>query len=140
MMDHTYPVNQSQTAAKPTRTPVLMIIAAFAILAGLAEMVTGFTHDFFGTTTSSVILVTLVPALIGLFYAVSGVRLLTMKRWAARLALILLAADILGRIALVLAGFYPMGSIKNIFSFIAGTLIVALVAIYIGWQYKSFSD
>jgi hypothetical protein len=137
-MDESQIVKKSQAAAKPGRTPDLIIVAAFAILAGLAEVVTGFTHNFVGITTSSSGLDTALSVLVGLFYAASGGLLLTMKKWAARLAIALLIADILGRVALVLAGFYPLDSAKNTFSIVAGTLIVALVAIYTGWKWKSF--
>jgi hypothetical protein len=61
-----------------------------------------------------------------------------MKRWAATFALVLLGADIVGRVALVLTGLYPTDSFKNTFSIIAGTIIVVIVALYIGWKWKSF--
>jgi len=116
----------------------LLIVAIFTILAGLAEIVTGFTHTFFGITTASNTLFTSSASVIGLFYAASGFLLLTMRMWAATLAIVLLGADIVGRVALVLAGLYPTDSLKNTLSIIAGTTIVAIVALYIGWKWKSF--
>lgn len=134
-----------QHVVKPAREPVnqrrpigIIIAAAFAILAGVAEVVTGFSHTFFGITTSSVAIFTYSSALIGVFYVAAGLLILTMRRWAAALALVLLGADIVGRLAFVFTGLYPTSSLKNILSIIAGTLIVALVALYIGWKWKSF--
>ncbi len=124
----------------PLRRPWdLVVIAAFAILAGLAEVVTGFTHTFFGITTSTVALFTVAAAGIGLSYLASGILMLTMKKWAATVALILLSIDIAGRILLAVTGLYPTDTAKNTFSLIGGTLIVALVAFYVAWKRKSFS-
>ena len=75
---------------------------------------------------------------IGLFYTVSGLLTLTMNRRAAAVAIILLIADGVGRVALVATGFYPIDSPRNTFSIIVGTAIVVLFAIYIGWRRKTF--
>ncbi|HTX54918.1 MAG TPA: hypothetical protein VMD08_16045 [Candidatus Baltobacteraceae bacterium] len=124
----------------PLRRPWdLIFVAVFAILAGFAEVVTGFSHKFFGISTSGVALFTVAATGIGLSYLVSGVLMLTMKRWAATVALVLLSIDILGRILLAVTGLYPTDTAKNTFSFIAGTLIVALVAVYVGWKRRSFA-
>lgn len=138
-MNEQHIVNQSREPVNRRRPFGIIVAAAFTIVAGLAEMVTGFTHDFFGITTSSVTIFTSTSVVIGLFYAAAGLLVLTMKKWAAALALVLLGADIVGRVALVLTGLYPTGSLKNTLAIIAGTIIVALVALYIGWKWKSFS-
>jgi len=127
----TEPVNQS----RPWST---LIVACLMILFGAAEVVTGFTHNFFGITTSSVVIFTYSSAAIGACSVVGGLLILTMKKWAAALTIVLLAADIGGRVALVVTGLYPTDSAKNTFSIIAGTVIAALFAIYIGWRWKSF--
>ncbi len=116
----------------------IIIVACLMILFGLAEVVTAFTHNFFGITISSVAIFTYSSAAIGVFYAAAGLLILTMKKWAAALAIVLLGADIVGRVALVLTGLYPTDSLKNTFSIVAGTVIVALFAIYIRWKWKSF--
>ena len=36
------------------------------------------------------------------------------------------------------AGLYPTDTPKNALSIIAGTIIVAIFALYIGWKWKSF--
>ncbi len=120
------------------RPLVITILGVFMLLAGLAEVVTGITHNFFGITTSSLNVFTFTSMAIGLFYAAAGMLMLLMKKWAAALALVLLGADILGRIALVAAGLYPVDSARNTFAIIAGTAIAALIAAYVGWKWKSF--
>ncbi len=120
------------------RPLVITILGVFMLLAGLAEVVTGITHNFFGITTSSLNVFTFTSMAIGLFYAAAGMLMLLMKKWAAALALVLLSADILGRIALVAAGLYPVDSARNTFAIIAGTAIAALIAAYVGWKWKSF--
>lgn len=117
----------------------LISIAGFTILAGLAEVVTGLSHKFFGITTSSVPLVTVASVGIGLSYLASGVLVLTMKKRAASISLVLLSVGIAGRILLAVTGLYPTDTARNTFSLIAGTMIVAFVAAYIGWKWKSFA-
>ena len=124
----------------PLRRPWdLILVSGFTILAGFAEIVTGFSHKFFGITTSDVALFTIAATGIGLSYLASGMLILTMKKWAAIVAVVLLSIDIAGRILLAATGLYPTDTAKNTFSLIAGTLIVALLALYIGWKWKSFA-
>ena len=61
-----------------------------------------------------------------------------MKKWAAALAIILLIADIIGRIALVMAGLYPVDSFEQTFAIVMGTAIAAIFALFIGWKWKTF--
>jgi hypothetical protein len=131
-------VKKSMEPVKQGRPPDVIIVAAFTIIAGVAEVVTGFTHNFFGITTASVDIFTYASAVIGVFCAASGFLILTMRKWAAALAIVLLCVDIVGRVVLVLTGLYPTASLKNTLSIIAGTLIVAIVALYIRWRWKFF--
>jgi len=124
----------------PLRRPWdLIFVAGFTILAGLAEIVTGVTHTFFGITTSRVALFTVAATGIGLSYLASGILMLAMKKRPATVALVLLSIDIVGRILLAVTGLYPADTAKNTVSLIAGTLIVASVALYVGWKRKSFA-
>ena len=123
----------------PSRPWDITIAAALMILFGLAEVVTGFTHNFFGIITSSASIFGYSSALIGLFYAAAGALILTMKKSAATLAIALLVADIVGRIILVVTGLYPADTLKNTFSIIAGTIIVAVFTVYVGLRRKSFT-
>ena len=137
-MNEQHLIKQSMELVNRSRPFGIIVAAAFTVLAGLAEVVTGFTHNFFGITTSSVTIFTYSAAVIGLFYLAAGLLILTMKKWAAAIALVLLGADIIGRLVLVVTGLYPTDSLKNTLSVIAGTVLVALVALYIGWKWKSF--
>lgn len=108
------------------------------ILFGFAEIATSFILQFFGISTSQANIFTYSAAAIGAFYVAAGLLVLTMKKWAAALAIVLLIADIVGRIGLVVTGFYPTDTFENTFGIIVGTVVVALFAIYIGWKWKSF--
>ena len=121
-----------------TRPRGILFSAAFMILAGLAEVVTGFTHSFFGIHTSAEAVFTYSAAAIGICYAAAGLLLLTMQKRAAAIAMVLLAADAIGRLALVAGGYYPLDTVRNVFSIIAGTALVILFITYIGWKWKDF--
>ena len=116
----------------------ILIVAGFMIVFGLAEMVTGFTHQFFGLTTAQIALSTTLGVTLGLFYFVGGLLILTRKRWAAIIAIILLCGDVLGRIGMVLSGFYPLNSFRQTFGIAAGTAIAVFFAIFISLKLKSF--
>ena len=117
----------------------LTAIALLMILFGLAEVVTSFTHKFFGISTAAVRAGTYMAAAIGGLYILSGVLVLTMKKWAAALAIVCLIADIAGRIALVRTGFYPTDSFRQECAIITGTAVVAAFAVYIGSKWKHFA-
>jgi len=116
----------------------LKVAAALMIIFGLAEVVTGFRHEFFGLTTSQATISTILGATIGTFYFVSGFLVLTKKRKWAIVAIILLIADAIGRISMVLTGIYPIGVGYQTFAMITGTSIVVLLAIYIGLKLRYF--
>jgi hypothetical protein len=123
---------------KKRRTLGITIVAVLMILFGLAEVVTSFTHNFFGITTTSHTLFTYPATALGVCYAAAGGLSLTMKKWAAGLTIGLLMADVVGRVALVVTGFFPTDSFLNTFSIIVGTAIATIFTIYIGWKWKSF--
>jgi hypothetical protein len=122
-----------------TKSPLtLTIVALLMILFGLIEVVTAFTHSFLGITTSQAALFRYSAVAIGLFYVIAGLLIFTMKKWAAALAIILLAADIIGRITLVGIGLYPLNSLEQYIGIIAGTIIAIIFAIYIGSKWNLF--
>jgi hypothetical protein len=108
------------------------------IIFGLAEIVTSFTHHFFGIYTAEATAYTIVAAAIGAFYVAAGLLVLTMKKRAAALAIVLLGADIAGRIALVAVGWYPVDTLLQTIAIVTGTAIAAAFAIYIALQWNSF--
>ncbi len=121
------------------RTLGITIIAALMIIFGLAEIATGFTHNFFGISTANTLTSTIVAVIIGGFYLVAGLLILTMRRLAAEIAIVLLIADIVGRIGLVVVGFYPINSTEQDSSIIIGTAIAAIFAAYIWLKLKLFA-
>jgi len=131
-------INNTNMKNKEIRPRGITIVAILMILFGLVEVITSFTHGFFGITTSQAAIFTYSATVIGLFYVVAGLLILTMKRWAAAVAIILLGADIVGRIALVWTGLYPLNSLEQIIGIIAGTAIAAIFAIYIGSKWSLF--
>ncbi len=131
-------INTTDNKNKRRISPGIAIAAILMILFGLAEVVTGFTHQFFGITTADTSIFTYAATAIGGFYVLAGLLILTMKKWAAALAIVLLGADIIGRITLVMFGLYPLDSFEQIFAIVMGTIIAAIFAIYIGWRWRSF--
>jgi len=126
-------------AGTHTRPVGILIVAILMILFGLAEVGTGFTHNFIGvvsTTTAS--LSTILGVALGLFYFAGGLLLLTMRRWAAIAAIVLLCGDVIGRVGMVLAGLYPVDSFKQTFAILVGTLLAIFFAIYIVVRMKAF--
>ncbi len=124
---------------KQLRPKGIIIASVLMVIFGIAEIYAGFSHSFFGITTSQSILFTVSGTAIGVFYLVAGLLTLTMKKLGAILAIALLVADIFGRIILVIAGLYPINTYENTFSIVAGTVIAGLFAIYIGLKWKSFN-
>jgi hypothetical protein len=76
---------------------------------------------------------------LGVLYALAGLLILSMNRWAAAGAIVLLIADIIGRLAMVITGLYPVDSFKQASAIILGTFIVAGFAVYIRLKWSSFS-
>jgi hypothetical protein len=116
----------------------LTVAGVLMILFGLAEVITGFTHKFFGISTALGAISTLSASAIGTLYAIAGLLLLTMRRWAAALALACLLAVVVGRIAMVVFGLFPLDPFEQAFAMTAGTGIAAFFAAYIGWNWQAF--
>jgi hypothetical protein len=76
--------------------------------------------------------------LIGVLYAAAGLLVLIMRKWAATLAIVCLAADVVGRVAMVFTGPYPVDSPAQTFAIITGTAIVVAFAIYILSKWRAF--
>ncbi len=108
------------------------------ILFGVAEVATGYTHEFFGLTTAKIDSSTILGMALGFFYVLGGALILTKRNRAAVVAIILLCGDVLGRIAMVVFGLYPLDSFRQSFGIIVGTAIAAFFAVYVGLKLKSF--
>jgi hypothetical protein len=126
------PVNQNRPRG-------IVVVALLMITFGIAEVKTGLTHNFFSISTAKVTTSAYAGAAIGILYAMAGLLILSMKRRAAALAIVFLIADIIGRIAMVVTGLYPVDSFKQILAIILGTSIVAVFAVYVRLKWSSFS-
>jgi hypothetical protein len=116
----------------------ITIVAVLMILFGLAEIVTGFTHNFFGISTTLGATSTYFGAGIGTLYAIGGLLILTMRKWAAALSLICLSFVVIGRVVLVATGLFSLSSFEQTFAIVVGTTIAIIFAIYIGLKWQSF--
>lgn len=117
----------------------IAIVADLMILFGLAEIVTGFTHNFFGVSTTRSAFSAYANAGVGALYAVAGILILSMKKRYVAIALGCLALDVVGRIALVVTGLFPISTFRQTGAIVAGTTIVIIFAAYIGSKWKQFS-
>jgi len=108
------------------------------ILFGAAEVITAFTHKLFGISTAPGAFSALLASGTGTLYTVSGLLLLTMRRRAAAVAVACLVVAVVGRIAMVVSGIFPLDSFEQIFAMTVGTGIVAFFAAYIGWNWQAF--
>jgi hypothetical protein len=123
---------------KQSRPRGLTIVAFLMILFGFAEVVTGITHQFFGLNTANSTISAYAGASVGVLYTAAGVLVLNVRRWAAALAIGCLAADVVGRVIMVLTGLYPVDSPRQTFAILTGTAIVVAFAIYILSKWRAF--
>ena len=108
------------------------------IVFGFGEIITGFTHNFFGLHAAQGAASAFIGAIIGALYAAAGFLVLTMKRHAAMLAIVLLVVVVAGRIAMVMTSLYPVGTFRQTAAIVLGTSIAAGFALYIGIRRSAF--
>lgn len=125
-------------AMDSTRPRSVTIIASLMIAFGFAEIVTGFTHNFFGLHTTDGAMSTYLGASIGACYAAAGFVILTMKRGAPILAMALLLVVVAGRISMVIIGLYPVDTLRQAVAMVLGTAIAAGFAIFIALKRSAF--
>src|SRR6516165_10294828 len=116
----------------------IAVVATLMILFGVAEVFTGLFlgHRIGVSTANSPVFAYEGPA-IGALYVIGGCLLLTGKKWAAGLAEVCLAADVVGRVHLVLTGVYPFEGLAAV-AVVIGTAIAIRFGIYIGWKWRFF--
>jgi uncharacterized membrane protein YccC len=108
------------------------------IVFGFAEIITSFTHDFFGLHTARGAVSAGIGAAIGASYATSGFLILTMRRRAAAWGVGLLIIVVAGRISMVATGLYPVDGFRQLLAIILGTSIAAGFAIYVASKWSVF--
>ena len=114
------------------------VVPVLMILFGLAEAFAALNHHSFDVRLADQDIASSAGAAIGILYAAAGLLVLTMKKFAAAGAIVLLVLVIAGRIALLLAGLYPIDTAKQIVALSAGTAIAAGLTVYIGLQWHRF--
>jgi hypothetical protein len=120
-----------------TRHLGISIVAVFAIIAGLGEIVVGFTGNYLGILSKN-ITSSFSTVVIGAFYSLGGFCLLTMKKWGAALGILFIGAEILGRLYLMMAGIAPSTGTDAIKIVIGGAIALALI-LYISSQWTRFN-
>jgi hypothetical protein len=115
----------------------IVIVGVFAFIAGLGEIVVGFTGNYLGILAHS-----LAPSfstgIVGIFYSLGGLFLLiTKKKWGAIVAVLFIAAEILGRIYLLASGIAPASGVDALKILIGGLIALALIA-YVASKWKFF--
>src|SRR5262249_22197833 len=116
-----------------------MGVSALMIVFGLAEVFTAFSHSFLGLATSATALSTALGASLGVLYLAAGILALTMRRRALQASVAVLVLVVLGRIAMVALGLYPLTSSKQVISILAGTAIAAAFAAYLIYRRESYN-
>jgi hypothetical protein len=108
------------------------------ILFGVAEVITGlFLGHRIGVSPANSTFFAYEGPAIDALYVIGGFLLLTGKKWAAGIAEVCLAADVVGRAHLVLTGVYPFVGLAAV-AVVIGTAIAICFGIYIGWKWRFF--
>src|SRR5215475_512173 len=119
-----------------TRHVGITLVAIFAVIAGLGEVVVGFTGNTLGILSKD-----LKPngatAIVGAFYCLGGLSLLTMKKWGAVLGILFISAEILGRVCLVSLGIAP-SRVEGMVKIVIGGAIALGVVLYVRSQWNKF--
>ena len=115
----------------------ITMVAAYAIFAGIGEILVGLTGNYLGILSRSI-----PPALstvvIGAFYSLGGLSLLmTRKKWGAVLSIIFIGAEVFGLVCLVATGIAPSHGPDAINIVIGGAIALGLI-FYIGLKWKCF--
>ncbi len=130
-------MNLSRIVRKQT---LVLVVAALMIVFGVAEVITGFAHDFFGLVTADDALATSIGVGLGLCYVAGGILPLRFTRATVGVAVLLLLVDILGRIAMTLTGMYPLGTPRQVIGIVGGTVLAVLFAGIAFWKYRAISN
>jgi hypothetical protein len=127
-----------KTADSGERGRRLGIVAAgvFAIVAGLGEIIVGFTGNYLGIL-SKPLEPSAATALVGACYSLGGAFILTLKKWGAALGMAFIAAEILGRIYLMATGVAPRTGPDAIKIAVGAVIALALIG-YVASQWRRF--
>lgn len=131
-------MDQNPATKPPTRrSPGIIVVGIFAFIAGLGEVVVGFTGNYLGILGHSMA-PSFSTGVVGALYSLGGFFLLiTRKKWGAFLGMSFIGAEILGRVYLVATGIAP-GTGSDAIKILMGGLIALGLIIYILCKWKSF--
>jgi hypothetical protein len=114
----------------------ITLVALYAIIAGLGEIIVGLTGNFLGIL-STPLTPSVTTGVVGGFYSLGGISILTMRKWGAALGIAFVAAEILGRAYLVASGIAPASGIDAIKIVIGGIIALGVIA-YVWSQWRKF--
>lgn len=115
----------------PRRPKGVLIVAAIVIVFGLGEVWVGWKGNYLNILSTR-LPASAATAVVGLFYILGGAALLfTRRTWGTVVSLIFIAAEVLGRVYLVLTGIAPRAG-QDFFKIVVGGLIAVGFMLYIG--------
>jgi len=114
----------------------MVAAGVFAVVAGVGEVIVGFTGNFLGSL-SKPLEPSAMTALIGACYCLGGAFILTSKKWGAALGIAFIAAEILGRIYLVATGVAPSSGPDAIKIAVGAAIALALIG-YVASRLRQF--
>jgi hypothetical protein len=109
------------------------LCSVLMIAFGIAEIVTGIRHEFFGLVTTQDTITKIIGISLGSCYLFAGIFLLVYTKWSLNIAFCLLVIDVIGRLIMSFSGMYPIDSIMSM-QFVGmffGTLIAVLFTIFV---------
>jgi hypothetical protein len=114
----------------------ITLVALYAIIAGLGEIIVGLTGNFLGIL-SMPLTPTAETVVVGCFYSLGGISILTLRKWGAALGIAFVAAEILGRAYLVATGIAPANGGDAIKIVVGGIIALGVIA-YVWSQWRKF--
>jgi hypothetical protein len=114
----------------------IALVGAFATIAGIGEIIVGLTGNYLGILAHSFPPATS-TVIIGVFYSLGGLSILTMRKLGAALGILIIACEISGRLYLVMIGIVPSTGGDAIKIVIGGLIALAVIG-YVASQWKKF--
>ena len=116
----------------------ITLVGAFATIAGIGEIIVGLTGNYLGILAHSIPPATS-TIIIGAFYSLGGLAILTMRKLGAALGILFIACEVLGRLYLVMIGIAPSTGGDALKIAIGGLIALAVIG-YVASQWKKFDE
>ena len=100
-------------------------------------MVVGITGNYLGIL-SHPMAPSIATAVVGAFYSLGGLFILTLRKWGAAIGILFIVAEVLGRVYLVGTGITPAHGLDGLKIVVGGVIALALVA-YALWRWRSLT-